>query len=102
MRFRRILISAVFAAGLAALPLSIAQAQYYPQYYPPCLPFPLTWPFCVVGAAVGIAATIVTLPVRVLSGAPPFYYGYYGPPYYLPPPYYPPKYYPPPYNNGPR
>jgi hypothetical protein len=71
MRFRWLVISVVFAAGLAALPLSVAQAQYYPQYYPPCSPFPLIWPFCVVGAAVGIAATIVTLPVRVLTGAPP-------------------------------
>jgi hypothetical protein len=37
MRIRRITISAAFAAGLATLPLSAANAQYYP----PCSPFPL-------------------------------------------------------------
>ena len=94
MRIRRITISAAFAAGLAALPLSTAKAQYY---YPPCSPFPLFWPFCVAGAVVGTAAIIVTAPVRVLTGAPPYYYGYYGQPYYPPP-----GYYAPPYYSGPR
>ncbi|MBV9859154.1 MAG: hypothetical protein JO038_03480 [Alphaproteobacteria bacterium] len=98
MRVRRIAISAMFAAGLAVLPLSTATAQYY---YPPCSPFPLFWPFCVAGAVVGTAATIVTAPVRALVG-PPYYYGYYPGPYYpAPPPYYPPPGYPPPY-YGPR
>jgi hypothetical protein len=73
MQIRRIAVSAAFAAGLAALPLSAAEAQYYP----PCSPFPLTWPFCVAGAVVGTAATIVTAPFRAL--APPYYY--------QPPPY---------------
>jgi hypothetical protein len=88
MPIPRIAISAVFAAGLAALPLSAAKAQYYG---PPCTPFPLTWPFCVVGAVVGTAAAVVSAPFR------PYYYygspaaGYYAPP---PPPYYPPPYYP--------
>jgi hypothetical protein len=86
MRIRRTMISAAFAAGLATLPLSTANAQYYP---PPCSPFPLFWPFCVVGAVVGTAAAIVTAPFRALSGEPP--YGYYAPLYYPPPPpYYPP------------
>ena len=98
MRIRRTIISAAFAAGLAALPLSTAEAQYY---YPPCSPFPLAWPFCVAGAVVGTAAAIVTLPFRALAG-PPYYGGYYGPPYY-PPPYYAPGYYgPPPNYYGPR
>jgi hypothetical protein len=70
MRIRRITISAAFAAGFAALPLSTAKAQYY---YPPCSPFPLFWPFCVAGAVVGTAAIIVTAPVRALTGAPPYY-----------------------------
>jgi hypothetical protein len=56
----------------------------------------------VAGAVVDTAAMIVTAPVRALTGAPPYYYGYYGQPYtpypyypYLyPPAYYP--YYPPP------
>ena len=99
MRIRPITISASFAVGLATLPLSTAEAQSYlpqsnpsqpnpPQYYPPCSPFPLEWPFCVAGAVLDIAATIVTAPIRLLIGAPPF--GYYGPPY-PPPPYYAPR-----------
>ena len=88
-----------FAAGLAALPLATAEAQYYP----PCSPFPLFWPFCLAGAIVGTAATIVTAPFVALT-APPYYYGYYyGRPYYAPPPYYAPGYYAPPYYYyGPR
>ena len=98
MPVRRIGISAAFAVGLAALPLSSADAQYYP----PCSPFPLFWPFCIAGAVVGTAATIVTAPIRALT-APPYSYGYYGQPYYAPPPgYYPPGYYAPPPYYGPR
>jgi hypothetical protein len=98
MRIRRTTISAAFAAGLAALPLSTAKAQYY---YPPCSPFPLAWPLCVAGAVVGTAAAIVTLPFRALTGAPPYYYGgFYGPPYYPPPDA--PGYYAPPYYSAPR
>jgi hypothetical protein len=98
MRFREIAASTVCAAGLAAVPVATAKAQYY---YPPCSPFPLFWPFCVAGAIVGTAATIVTAPFVALT-APPYYYGYYGQPYYAPPPYYPPGYSPPSYNYGPR
>jgi hypothetical protein len=98
MRIRRMTISAAFAAGLAALPLSAAKAQYYP----PCSPFPLFWPFCVAGAVVGTAAMIVTAPVRALTGAPPYYYGDYPPPYHPPPAYYAPGYYASPYYYGPR
>ena len=110
MRIRPIAISAAFAIGLATLPLSTAEAQsntpqyYPPQYYPVCSPFPLEWPFCVAGAVLDIAATIVTTPIRLLTGAPPF--GYYGAPYppppYPPPPYYAPGYYSPPNSSGPR
>ena len=71
----RIAISALFAAALAALPLSAANAQYYPY----CNPFPLSWPFCIAGAAVGTAATIATAPFYAVAGAP---YYYYGQPYY--------------------
>ena len=35
MRIRRITISAAFAAGLAALPLSTAKAQYHPHQQQP-------------------------------------------------------------------
>ena len=45
MQIRRITISLAFAAGLAALPLSPAKAQYYPL-----LAASLFWPFCVAGA----------------------------------------------------
>ena len=75
MRIRQIAVSAALAAGLAALPLATAPAQYY--YPPPCSPFPLAWPFCVAGAVVGTAAAIVTAPFVALTGAP-YYYGYYG------------------------
>ena len=86
MPISRFAISAVFAAGLAVLPLSAAKAQYYG---PPCTPFPLTWPFCVAGAVVGTAAAVVSAPFR--ATAYPYYYGY------APPPYYPPRYYGAPY-----
>ena len=99
MRNRLMTISAAFAIGLSAVPLSTAKGQYYP---PPCSPVPLFWPFCVVGAVVGAAAMIVTAPLLALTGAPPFYYGYYGPPYYPPPGYFPPTYYPPPKYYAPR
>lgn len=89
MLIRRITISAAFAVALAALPPSTANAQYYP----PCSPFPLFWPFCVAGAIVGTAAAIVTAPVRALTGAPPYYYGYYWSPYYPVPGYYAAPYY---------
>src|SRR5215472_9550971 len=97
MRIRRIAVSAAFAAGLAALPLATAKGQYYP----PCSPFPLFRPFCVAGAVIGTAATIVTAPFVALT-APPYYYGYYGPPYYSTAPYYAPGYYAPPYYYRPR
>jgi hypothetical protein len=102
MRIRRIARSAAFIAGLAALPLAPAKAQYYygPPYYPPpaygnpCW-FPLFWPVCLAGAIVGTAGVIVTAPFRPVAPPPP----YYGPPYY-PPPAYAPGYYPPQYNYG--
>lgn len=90
MRIPRIATSAAFAAGLAALPLSAAQAQYYA----PCSPFPLAWPFCIAGAALATAATIAATPFWLLAGAPP--YGYYPPPYYAAQSYYAPSYYAPP------
>lgn len=101
MRIQPIATAAVFAAALAALPLSAAKAQYYGP--PPCSPFPLAWPFCIAGAAVGAAATIATAPIRAVTGAP-YYYGYYRRPYYYPPPAYygPGYYYGPPYYYGPR
>ena len=82
MYLRRIAVLAAFAAGLVALPLATAKAQYY--YSPWCNPFPLTWPFCIAGAAVGTAAAIVTLPFRALA-PPPYPYAYYPPPAYYSP-----------------
>jgi hypothetical protein len=89
MLFQRIAIPAVLVAGLAALPVSAANAQYYG---PPCTPFPLTWPFCVVGAVVGTAAAVVTAPFRAVA-APPYYYAPPPAPYYPPPPANPPPAY---------
>ena len=83
MPIRRMAISTLFAACLAALPLSGATAQYY---YPPCTPFPLSWPFCIAGAAIGTAAAIATAPFQAVAGGPYYYYGY---PYYAPAYYYP-------------
>jgi hypothetical protein len=80
----RIATAALFAAGLAVLPLSAAKAQY-------CSSFPLSWPFCIAGAAVNTAATIATAPFYAVSGGP-YYYGspyYYGYPYYYAGYYYP-------------
>ena len=95
MRCQRIAISAIFAAGLAALPVSAAKAQpYYPYPYP-CNPFPLFWPFCAAAAIVGGVGAIVTAPFR---GAfypyyPGYYYGSPAVPYPYPPTgaYYPPR-----------
>src|SRR5215469_17604981 len=67
----RIATATLFAAGLAALPLSTAKAQY-------CTPFPLSWPFCIAGAAINTAATIVTAPFYAISRSS----YYYGSPYY--------------------
>ena len=74
----RIAISALFAAVLAALPLSAAKAQAY------CNSFPLSWPFCIAGAAVATAATIATAPFYAVAGGP----YYYGSPYYYTAGYY--------------
>ena len=71
----RIATAALFAAGIAALPLSDAKAD---------CSFPLAWPFCIAGAAVGTAATIATAPFYAIGG--PYYY--YGGPYYYGPYYY--------------
>ena len=99
MRIRRIASSAAFAAGLGTLPLPAAEAQYSPPYSPP----PLSWPICAAGAVVATATTIITAPLRVLTGAPLFYYACYGPsPYYPPPAYYAPGYYAPPNYSRPR
>ena len=90
----RIAIPALFAAALAALPMSGAKAQYY---YPLCNPFPLSWPFCIAGAAVGTVATIATAPFRAAAGYPYYYYGqpyYYGSAYQYPPRAYRGYYYP--------
>ena len=73
MRFQRIAIPAVVAAGLAALPVSAAKAQPYYPY--PCNPFPLFWPFCAAAAIVGGVGAIVTAPFR--GGFYPYYPGYY-------------------------
>jgi len=61
----------LFAAGLAALPLSTAKAQYCAS--------PLSWPFCIAGAAINTAATIATAPFYAISRGS-YYYG--GNPYY--------------------
>lgn len=94
MNIRVLASSAALVAGLAALPLGPAKAQYY--YYPPppayrparsdaCW-FPLFWPFCAAGAVVGTAGAIATAPFRAVAPRP-YYYSYYGTPYYYSAPY---------------
>ena len=99
MQIQRIAISVVFAAVIAALPLS-ARAQYYP----PCSPFPLFWPFCIAGAVVGTTAAIVTAPFRAVAAPPVYPYGVPYQPGYPPQPYpyQSPGYPPPPYGYPPR
>jgi len=89
MHLRRIAISAVFAAVLAALPLSPAKAQYYPFPYA-CNPSLVIVPFCI---ASGIFAGIGGVATALVTG--PYTFPYYAYPYLgqpnIPPPavYYP-------------
>jgi hypothetical protein len=95
MRLKQIVISVVFAVGLAAMPYSLARAQT--PYYA----FPPFWPLIALGAIIGDAATAAA-PDPALAPVN------YGPPYYYlgPPPdgyvywaraVYPPGYHPPVY-----
>jgi hypothetical protein len=79
MNPKRTAISVALAAAIAAAPFSAARAQtpYYAN--------PLLWPFLAVGAILGTAALIVTVPVRVVCSdclpPPSYYYPFYaGPP----------------------
>ena len=87
---KRTVISIALAVGITAAPLSAARAQtayQVPYYYNP-----LFLPFLVVGAALGTAALIVTLPIRVVCAdclpPPQAYYPFYAGP---PTPAYPPQ-----------
>ena len=100
----RALVVGSLAVALVAAPISSARAQYgYPYYYygspPVYYSNPLLWPFQAAAAVVVGAATLATLPFRVVAGATYPYPAYYGPPpYYYPPPAYYPRssgYYPP-------
>jgi hypothetical protein len=98
MHIRALASSAAVIAGLAALPLAPATAQYYygPTYYPApayrpayrttgsnaCW-FPLFWPFCAAGAVVGTAGAIASAPFQAAEPQP--YYYSYGTPYYTAP-----------------
>ena len=106
MKYRALVIGGL-ATVLSAAPISSAWAQYNQPYYyygnPPPAYYsnPLLWPFQAAAAVVVGAATIATLPFRVIAGATYPYPAYYYPrPYYYPPPaYYPPQqgyYYAPP------
>src|SRR5262249_45835475 len=77
MPIRSLLTPALIAVGIAAAPLSVANAQY--------CSFPLEWPFCVAGAVVGTAANIATAPFRPYYYPSYYYYPYYyGAAYYYP------------------
>ena len=102
MKYRALVIGSL-AVALATAPILSARAQYVGPYYyhgnpPVYYSNPLLWPFQAAAAIVVGAATIATLPFRVIAGATYPYPAYYGPPpyYYPPPAYYPPSsgYYP--------
>ena len=84
MRGKMLIVGGLIAA-LAMAPVSHAWAQYARPYY--YYSNPLLWPFQAAAAVVVGAATIATLPFRVIAGAT-----YPGPAYYAPPAYYPPAY----------
>jgi hypothetical protein len=77
MGIKSAVLCVALAAGVAAVPLAGAKAQYYGP--PPCSPFPLTWPFCVAGAAVYTAGAIITAPFRAVAPPPPPPPAYYAP-----------------------
>ena len=88
MPLQRIAISAFFAAGLAALPLSAAKADYQPVPYP-CNNGILSLPFCLASGAANVAMSIAALPLRVIGGAPYFYeYPFFDAPQPRPPVFY--------------
>ena len=121
MRLARALSGGIVAAALVATSLSSASAQDWRGYHRHYYGHRGCWFIgCVVGAAVGTAAAIVTLPFAVVGGVvagpgpyppppaygppppPPNYYGprYYGSGYYGPRYYGPPQgYYGPPQGN---
>ena len=77
---RRLVLSVLVVAAIAAVPRSPANAQY------DCS-FPLAWPFCIAGAAVYTAGAIATAPFHPYY-YDPYYHGYYSPAYYTPGYYY--------------
>ena len=97
MRYRALVVGSL-AVALAAAPISSARAwddRPYPYYGNPPVYYsnPLLWPFQAAAAVVVGAATLATLPFRVIAGATYPYPAYYSPPpyYYPPPAYYPPS-----------
>ena len=80
MRFDKVLLSGMVAVALALLPMTPASAQEWHYRHHGCW-----FVGCVVGAVVGTAAAVVTLPFAIATGtaAPP---PYYGPGYQEPPP----------------
>jgi hypothetical protein len=120
MRFSRVLLSGIVAAGMVAAPLSPAFAGWRHHYGHPGLIGGL---FGFAGGVMVGAATIATAPLAIVAGAaaPSGYYGpppqayapqptyqaapgyYYGPPrgYYAPAPYGPPAYGPAPQYSAP-
>jgi len=90
---KQIALSVVVALGLAAAPLSGAEAHRHHG-------FPLFLPFIAAGAVVGTAAAIAAAPFQAIAAPAPYYYGAPPPSYYAPPPaYYAPGYYQPGYNQ---
>jgi hypothetical protein len=90
---KQIALSVVVALGLAAPPLSGAEAHRHHG-------FPLFLPFIAAGAIVGTAAAIAAAPFQAVATPAPYYYGAPASSYYAPPPaYYAPGYYQQGYNQ---
>ena len=83
MHLRRIAIAAAFVAGLAALPLAPAKAQYYPFPYA-CNPSLVIVPFCIasgIWSGIGeVATALVTAPYNFPYYSYPSLGGYVRPP----------------------
>ncbi|HEV8679230.1 MAG TPA: hypothetical protein VGQ90_07630 [Stellaceae bacterium] len=90
MHLRRIALSVAFAAGLAALPLAPAKAQYTYYSFPyACNPSLVIVPFCIASgifSGIGVVATaLVTAPYNFPHYSYPSLGGHVPPPaVYLP------------------
>lgn len=93
---KRLPMSLLFAAAVICTSYTGARAQasneyyaeyynnYYRNYYSSYYANPIFWPFLIVGTAVGTAAVVATLPIRMVCAnclpPPAGFYPFYNPP----------------------